>query len=418
MKKIFYFLSIMLFTISSCTQEDIPTNNDNKVLSKKDLEMRYALELSSNILVNMIANNPNYYDKLNKHIIDGSPNCLEDRVLMRDLFAPETKADAAYMKSNSDFSLDFKNAFARNQPQKMNAVGNGTINLFSNPDSLIQYLTDNHVSLYCPIPLEYFEKNNRIPAISFHPIDNDSINSGYILNETGEITEVKVSQAYNNLHPVWILMPYEEIIPNSTKQNANMTKNTLGYEISVMRVYVKEYYGGIFDGDLNLHIIRAHPSSVTYNPTTNTYTGGIVTDISFKLPRSYVWNAKNGWWSGWYVVNSVWNTNWDVSETSHIMYIYEWDKKGSQKKTIPLNTYNANGQVNGTLGTLEYTSQSQDETIGLQQWSRNWFFDIINNGNPTWHWVHSSGNIYSEIDGDNIIRINPEFFMTMRVREY
>ena len=377
----------MLFTISSCTQEEIPTNNDNKVLSKKDMEMRHALELSSNILVNMIANNPNYYNKLNKHIIDGSPNCLEDRVLMKDLFTPETKSGAAYMKSNFDFGTDFKQAFARNKLQKMNAVEKGDSNLFSDPDSLIQFLTDNNVSLYCPLPLEYYEENNRIPAITFHPIDNDSVNTGYLLNESGEITEVEVSQEYNDLHPVWILMPNEIILPNSTQQNAKSRENTLGYEISVMRVYVKEYYGGIFDGDLNLHIIRANPLSVTYNATTNTYSGGIVTDISFKMPRKYVFDAKHGWWSGWYVVNSVWNTNWDVSETSHIMYIYEWDKKGTQEKSIPLNTYNANGQVNGSLGTLKYTSQSQDETIGLQQWNRNWFFDIINNGNPTWYWI-------------------------------
>lgn len=186
----------------------------------------------------------------------------------------------------------------------------------------------------------------------------------------------------------------------------------------MFRIYCKQYYGGIFDGDLNLHIIRANPAALTYVLATNSYTGGIATDLSFRLPRRYVSDAKNNWWSGWFDVNAIWDTNWNTDENSSIMFIYEWDKKGTEEESVPLNTYDSEGHVLANPGTVKYTSQSQDQTIGLQEWSRYWLFDIVHNGNPLWYWTHSSGNNYSVIGDDHLIRISPDFLMTMKIREY
>ena len=106
-----------------------------------------------------------------------------------------------------------------------------------------------------------------------------------------------------------------------------------------------------------------------------------------------------------------------MSKMSNIMLIYEWDKKGTEKTTIPLNTYDENGKVLANLGNIETTTQSQDATIGLTEWSRYWFIDFIANGNPYWYF-ENSGIQYYKWNNDNIIRISNDFLMTMSVREF
>jgi hypothetical protein len=288
-----------------------------------------------------------------------------------------------------------------------------------NSDALISYLEQNDVSLYCPYPLEDYPEGNRLPAISFHPIDNDSVNIGFLVQSDGHFREVLVSESFSEIHPVWILMPYEDNKSQKTiSKESKIANNVTSYEVSVVSVYCKQYFGGIFDGSLDMRIIRANPGSLSFIPASNTYTGGIETDISFKLPRSYVRNAKKNYWSGWFEVEAVWHSDWQITDYSNIMYIYEWDAKGEEKKSIPINTYDSAGNVVANLGTLEYKAQTQDAIIGLQQWSRNWLFNIVEYGNPNWPWVHSSGNQYAMINGNYMIRISPDFYMTMRIREY
>lgn len=182
--------------------------------------MRTALEFTTNIMLDVISNNKTYFDELNKQIITGSHGYMEGRVLMKDLFITNSNGSSLRVKASSNsFSDDFRNAFGRNKALKVSGVSEINISIFSNPDSLIQYLSANNVCLYCPYPVERYAENNRIPAISFHPIDNDSVNVGYVIENTGLIPKVKVCQAYNDLHPVWILMPYEEeVAPQCLQQ--------------------------------------------------------------------------------------------------------------------------------------------------------------------------------------------------------
>lgn len=417
MKKLFYIFAFIALALTSCDKNEVSIETKaTKTLTAEQQKMRSALETTTNILLDMIASDQTYFDELNQIIKGGSSEYLEGRVLLKDLFGTNNNTGALKVKADvNKFNTDFKNSFTKNRPQKVN--GNSvSVDLFSNPDSLIKFLINNNVSLYCPYPIENYAADNRTPAISFHPIDNDSVNVGFLLNKDGVIENVNVCQAYNDLHPVWILMPYEKICNNTLKVSQN--NNIVGYEITVSKIYCKQYYGGIFDGDLDMHIIRANSSGMTYSSATNTYSGGIYTDLSFELPRSYVTNAKKNWWSGWFNVNSVWDTNWDESKMSNIIYVYEWDAKGSETISTPINTYDAQGKVLSNLGNYSSTKQSQDATIGLNEWSRYWFFDIINNGNPSWYWQHSAGAIQYKIDNNNIMKISNDFLMTMSVRNY
>lgn len=379
--------------------------------------MRQALELSTNILVDMFANSPDYFDKLNTQIIDGSTNCLEDRVLMKDLFAPETKSGAAYMKSKSDFSLDFKQAFARNKPQKMNGVENGNSNLFSDPDSLIQFLTDNNVSLYCPYPLADYDENNRVPAITFHPIDNDSVNTGYFYTSTGEINEVTVNQSYCDLHPVWILMPYEVQIDSNmqmTQQKAAKSTTDTGYEFMIHKIFCTEYLGWLFDGDLKLDFLRSDDNSYTFNSQNSTFQGSFYV-TRYYLPRKYVGYAKQTRLDGWYPIEHVWDPDWDTANLSQAFVLYEWDNVS--EKTVTAGAKYKLNDVEYT-GTVSKKYSSANELITASEWTRNWAFDIVENGNPYWKWTHPTWGDYYQIDGKYIFKINNFFMLTASVRTY
>jgi len=278
----------IIFALTSCSRnedvESLKTEKTLTVLTFEQLKMRSALETTTNILLDMISKDQTYFDELNNAITAGSPNYLADRVMMKDLFNSISKSGVSYVKTNSNkFVGDFKATFA-NKPQKVRGV-NPNSNTFSNSDSLIQYLTDNNVSLYCPYPLEDYSEGNRIPAISYHPIDNDPVNIGYLFTSSGNVSTVTVDQAYANKHPVWILKPFEKEDDRKKCSNkkTNQSNLTSGYEVMVKSIYCKQYYGGIFDGDLNMHIIRMNPSNVTFNVSTNSYSGGIVTDISFRF---------------------------------------------------------------------------------------------------------------------------------------
>lgn len=418
MKKIFYTFVILAITLTSCENNQIQVQTEPTItLTAEQQKMRNALESTTNILLDMISSNQAYLDELNKVIIAGSSEYLEDRVMLKDLFESTATSSMLRVKANSErFTSDFKNSFAKSKPQKVSGNTDIDSNIFYNSDSLIQYLIDNNVGIYCPIPIEYYDANNRIPAITYHPITNDSINVGYLCNKNELTKEVIINQAYNNLHPVWIVKPIEKSVENTSKPN--LSKSANGYEVSVCKIYCKEYNEGLFDGDLELHIVRINPSNVTYNSTTNTYSGGIMTDLSFSLPRKYVSDARNNYWKGWYDLNLVWDTDWNTSENSNIIYVYEWDSKGTKQNTIPLNTYDENGKVLANLGSVTITTQSQDATIGLSEWSRYWFMNIINNGNPEWYWQHDAGAIQYKIDNNNIIKLSPSFLLTMKVREY
>lgn len=407
--------TILVFT--SCENEDgVIKTPVNEQLAIEQLKIRVALESTTNTLLDMLAKDQKYYNEINKLIIAGSPEYLEDRVMFKDLFSNVSKSTALRVKANTNqFTSDFKSAFTNNKPKKVGGVNGVNSSLFSNPDSLIQFLVDNNFSLYCPYPLEDYAENNRIPTITFHPLDNDSINTGYLLHITGSLSTVEVTQEYADKNPVWIIMPNEKM--KTTKMNSKSNTKTTGYEVMVKKIYCKEYFGGIFDGDLNMHILRLNANNVVYDASTNTYGGGILTDLSFDFPRKYVRYAKEGWLCGWYDVSLMWDSNWETSKNSNIMLIYEWDKKGTQENTVNLNTYDENGKAVANLGTLKNTTKSQDATIGLSEWSRVWFFDIINNGNPNWYFTNS-GNTYYKWEGDNIIKMSNAFLMTMRVREY
>ena len=134
MKKLFYFLFLISFVLTSCENVNDSMEKQTKtVLTPEQHKMRLALELTTNIMLDMIADDRTYFDKLNKVIVAGSPDYLEDRVMMKDLFNTHPAGNTLRVKAYSNqFTEDFKSAFGSNKALKVSGVSGLNTNIFSN----------------------------------------------------------------------------------------------------------------------------------------------------------------------------------------------------------------------------------------------------------------------------------------------
>lgn len=444
MRKIFFIFALVAFTMVSCDKNDIEIQPDATTiaLTPDQQRMRSALETTTNILLDMIANDPTYFDELNKVIVAGSPNYLEDRVMLKDLFISTSKSSALRVKANSNkFTSDFKNVFSKNKPQKVSGVDGINSGIFSNPDSLIQFLTENDVILNCPYPLEDYDEDNRIPAISFDPMNNDSTNVGYLFDKFGNITKVVVSQSYADKHPVWILIPNQPENKNQSVANISSVQKaksamTDGFRATFNKIYLTEYYCTIFKATLDLRFMRSG-NGFSWNDQTKNYTGTFAQMNPFQMPRKYVGYAKDGKSSGWYPIYLEWDYDWYSDKKEQALSVYEHDSGAvielSCNIKVSVPPTEATGGVGGEVGVgIKGTFTDNDDIIALQPLGRDYFYGIATNGhknssgNIDWTWTEvtkrnfwgtpTATTVHTQIDGNYIYRFSPSFMMSISVQ--
>lgn len=329
---------------------------------------------------------------------------------------------------NTNFSKDFKDAFLKNRllssNQKADQYKSTNVRRIQrlplDADDLITYLSDNDVVLYCPYPLEDYPADNRTPAITYAPIDNDTENEGFMINQlTNEVIDVIVDEEFTEEYPAWIISPNE---PKTLDQEISgidtNTSSEHGYEVMINHIYCKEFYDGLFSTNQQIRLTRVPSSSLTYDASKGVYTGNVSARVPVNLPRKYVRYAKKNYYRGWYSVNKIWDTNWSEDKKVNLMFIYEWDEKGTKEVTIPLNTYDETGKITGSFGTIKHTFTSTDDYIYIGEWHRALFMDIMKNGNSYWTWTHTDGAKHQKIDGKQIIMDNDNIYYTMSVRVY
>jgi len=433
MKKTSFLLATLLITLLSCQDEIAIQQEKQTYLISEQQKMQSALETTANILVEMIRNDKSYFEEINKIIVAGSPEYIEDRVMIKDLFS-NRKYAGNLLRVKPDvnrFTTDFKNTFAKNRPRKVNSTGSLSAEIFTNPDSLINFLVVNDVILNCPIPLDVYDENNRIPAISFDPMNNDSVNVGYLLTESGEIKEVEVCQSYADQHPVWILIPNQAPdsqnyqVPQKVPKVVNSNTNN-GFVLTINKFLLSEYYCSIFCPTLNIRILRSG-SGFTWNQQTNNYTGTFAQMQTFEMPRKYVYYAKTKQKGGWYPVDLEWDYNWTSDRIEQGLSIYEHDN-GNQ---ITLSTtIKASILTVGEVGvTVSGTFTNKDDIITLQPLGRNYVKNVAQNGhkdingNIDWtftervnYFFYTKDVVHTQIDGKYIYRISPSCMMTISVQ--
>ena len=440
MKKIMYtFAAGIIMMFAACDKNEVNLSNNNEVattgLTVEQQKMRNALEKTTDILLSMISSDQSYIEELNKVIVAGSSEYLEDRVMLKDLFSSTSKSSALRVKANTNkFTEDFKTAFSENKPRKTKGIDDVNLDIFSNPGFLIQYLVENDVILNCPYPLEDYEEDNRIPAISFDPMNNDSVNVGYLFDKSGSVSEVQVSQSYADKHPVWILIPNQQ--PQEKNQSASNTNTaqrakaatTDGFRTTINKIYLTEYYTTIFVANLNMRILRSG-DAFSWNDQTKNYTGSFSQMNTFQMPRKYVGYAKDQKMSGWYPVNIEWDYDWYSDKKEQALSVYEHDNGNTITLSSTIKVKISDVEVGATIsGSFTNT----DDIIVLQPLGRDYLYNIATKGHKNsygsidWKWTEvTKRNVWgtptatkehTHIDGKYIYRFGPSFMMTFSVR--
>jgi hypothetical protein len=123
-KVLYSFLVLLL--VASCDKDDnfIDLNDGQEYrLTNEQIKLRSSLELTTTILLDMIANDPSYIDQLNNLFLNVTPNSLQDRIMLKDLFRPvDDLKTASFDEMNMKFALDFNDSFVKNIPNKANSM--------------------------------------------------------------------------------------------------------------------------------------------------------------------------------------------------------------------------------------------------------------------------------------------------------
>lgn len=429
---------LILFSTFACEKKDevITSPQRTQQLTIEQQTMRNALETTTNVLLDMIKNNPDYFDQLNRVIVAGSPDYLGDRVMLKDLFVDNSKTNRLRLKMQSKtFTSDFHMAFNRNKPLKIIGGSDYSSSILSNPDSLIQFLTDNNVSLYCPVPLEDYESTNRTPTITFHPIDNDSVNTGFLFDNKGLFSTVVVSQEYNEVNPVWVLMPYDDgayLDVNNDMDSVSLHQVNIHnpkdvvYEVKLGQIYCKDYCSHFFEGTyLEIHVLRSLTTNII-DPSNWKATGTFSNAIAIKLDKKYVTYARKGWEKGWYTVNAVYDSNWSPDKTQQVLAIYEQDPTvdlkitGNAKFTLTKElsiTDEKTGKTHTFKAGVEITAgceaniKCKNDLLGVLEMERNWFMRTLKSDNGN----QFRGSAFR--NGYGIQALSNDFWYTMELRK-
>jgi hypothetical protein len=275
-------------------------------------------------------------------------------------------------------------------------------------NDLAAFLAGNDCYIYCPYPMSFYPKGISGLTVASHPIDNDIKGPGYRYDGKS-LVAVTVDEAYADKYPVLLIMPKDEDkddLSGMVKVDPATAKGDPVYEVRVGKVRCADYCGGLFEGDLELRIVRGFPD---YNLSTGAIGGGISTAIPIDYPRSYAKAAINGWTvhsnGGWYTLYMVWDSNWRTTKTLQCILVYEYDtvKESTVSATV---SYKKDNLTPST--TVSVKMSYSGDFLGLAEWDRDWFFATNSKPGP-----------YDEVkDGWTVRKTCQEFKLTTPLTIY
>ena len=237
----------------------------------------------------------------------------KNRIMFRHLLEPEGKI-------NSPKSGNFLNGSFRENLMKV--VQNNQKGEAEDSFDIIKFVTENQIEIAWHYTQEW--NFDEIPAITFNPMDNDSVNIGYKVsygpNNEILIDTVVINDDYAFGHPVWIVDQHEalpEDDPNydtfigeveeevedsgSSKGYANGSAKYNKIFIYQVRTY-KDNFRGLFGGENEMYFRRAGSEVVL--GTEKTYS--VMVAIDRWAGRKEVWRTAN----------AIWDENWQKEEVS------------------------------------------------------------------------------------------------------
>lgn len=449
---------LVVFSMASCEKGNMNEQMvDEPIAATATMNASAELQKATDVIASMVAENAEYLSFIDAAINDKNLEYMEDRVLFKDLFTNNVEsANAAVatrsMSNVSSFADDFAR-FANGNAMYAKAMTDGEQ---MSADKLMDYLVENNISIYCPFPLDMYDEDNRIPAITTVVNPGEEAMPGIQYYADGTSEEVMVDQAYADEHPVWIIRHEDDyIFDASNSRNKTLAANGIGgpidpnnpsitkpgdgtilppgglgakthYEMSIGSIYCTEYMGPLGDGDLSIYLCFCESNPI-YDTKDEIFKGSFDRIIPVKMPRKYVMDAKANRARGWFPVGCVFETDWQPDEYEKYFAAYEYDPKVKEVKTRNFNTsFTVNAalakMLNLTAGmsyganiVLEY--YSKDDLMGLMKWDRVWIQDILKNGGATWtHYEQGVRN--TDRDGLYLIKPAQYFWVSVKQRVY
>jgi hypothetical protein len=438
---------LLLVAFTACQKEEQSNQVDSQpqVPIAKTYEAK-VMQQTSNVIVNMLAENPELFNNINEIIKSDAVEYMKDRILFVDLFRNPQFAKAVNEQENhTTFSSEFKKHATAN----IQCAQTETRATILDADVLMQYLIENNISIYCPFPLEDYEANNRIPAIAANIGEEYEELPGVQFYADGSYDSVMVSQAYADLHPVWLInqeddyifnemynrnktinvnpIRYEVTPPILEDYNPKPNSNTKHYEVKISSVYLTEYWGPLSEGDIDLHLCFCS-SNPTYSTVEECFLGTFDRIITVQIPRSYVKHAKLGYDKGWFALDCAIENDWTTDELQKYFAAYDYDPKYGIEHE---ETYNTNykisageakivggeaGESHGAKITITY--KSKDDLIALDKWDRCYIFDkVLKLGDATWT-TEDGGTYKTALDGNYMTKPASSLTLAIYCEEY
>lgn len=443
MKKFQFFnhaicLSMFLLVAFTACQKEEQTNQVDfqpQMPVAKTHEAK-VMQQTTDVIVSMLAENPDLFNDINESIKSDAVEYMEDRILFADLFK-----NPQFAKSNSSQAnpVSFASEFRKHASANIQHTPAETRSTTLDADVLMQYLVDNNISVYCPFPLEDYEENNRIPAIAANIGEEYEEIPGVQFHADGTYDSVMVSQAYADLHPVWLINPEEDyIFEKIYSRNTSVIKRIINtdslkaetlppgitpvsptpahYEVKFNSIFVNDYFGPITEGELKIYFCTTESTPI-YDTENEIFKSTFDRLSLIPLPRKYVKYAKKGEERGWVAINYVLDPDWQTTELQQYFAAYEYDQKMDKQleSTLDYSYTNEKHTINAHIAlTLNYSEK--DDLICVDRFERSWMFTKISNSDVTY--VDDSGITQTKApDGYRMIAIGSSAAILVSVKK-
>ncbi len=256
-------------------------------------------------------------------------------------------------------------------------------------EDMKSFLVKNRIQVYFPYSDNFWKEELTTITISFHPIDSDEKNEGYVisLKEGSRQETTVVTDEYAQKNPV-LIVNYNEGDEGGNNENSSpipQKDEAVECEYPTQAVYIGEFkffhqWDGIFAGGPDFYFYRGEP---VYSIGTNG--GGQLNGVN----KGFLVNPKRNQKKEWVKTNTLWDDKWSPDKTMQHLGVYEddpdsgssFDVTGSVGYTLPTSTVvNGNTTTTGaTLGpnlsaTYSYKISSADDLIFHNDLDRCRFF--------------------------------------------
>lgn len=427
MKHKIILLATVLALFASCEKDaQNDTALEQQLVEPKVINVQERSAV--NALVSLLGDKPEYFDYVNGLITSSEMPYMEDRVLFGDLLKPQN-VHSLSTASPADFASDF--ALHINGASNLSKSASDA-NTENEASELMVYLTENNISIYCPFPLDDYAEDNRIPAICSIVSDNLDSLPGVQYYADGTYEEVVVSQAYADEHPVWIVRKEGDYIFDTENAREDVQKKSVvsqniapigkeaHYEASIASLYCLNYYGGIGEGELQLHIGTVSKTPVNISSSLSPFYCGEFDQFEVHyVPRKYVGWAKKGYAKGWFIINQIIDDDWNENKAQHYVLLYEYDRKKEKNVKHTFETqFKYKGASAGYKTEISYTITDGSDMIGVRRWSRDWFIETAKKGDGETVWQNENGVGINKYDNRLYSTRMGEVMMSIKSRTY